>query len=82
VYDLAESVINSWKGSIAKHLCELSGCCNLEEDLNLVQRLAVRRIADSQTVEAKSGVFVLICSNIHVAVVVVIEWQIPVSVTS
>jgi len=42
VYDLAESVVNSWEGSIAKHLCELGGCCNLEEDLDLVQRLAVR----------------------------------------
>jgi hypothetical protein len=41
----------------------------------------VSGIADSQTVEAKSGVFVFICSNIHVVVVVVIEWQIPVSVT-
>jgi hypothetical protein len=39
----------------------------------------VRRVADTETVEAKSAVFVLICSNIDVAVVEVVEGEIPVS---
>ena len=73
MYDLVKRLIDTWEGTISKHLCKLSCGRNLDEDLNLVQRFAVRRIANSETVEAESAVFVLICSNIDVAIVVVVK---------
>jgi hypothetical protein len=39
----------------------------------------VRRVADTKTVKSESAVFVLICSNIDVAVVEVVVREIPIS---
>jgi hypothetical protein len=72
-------MVDSREGSISEHLCKLSSCCNLEEDLDLIQRLSVGRVADPETVKAESAIFVLIRSNIDVAVIVVVERQVPVS---
>jgi len=77
---LAECAVDTREGTISQHLCELDCGRNLDEALNLVQRFAVRGIADAETVEAESVVFVLIRGNIDVAVVVVVERQIPVSI--
>jgi hypothetical protein len=73
VYNFAERMVDSREGSISEHLCKLSSCCNLEEDLDLIQRLSVGRV------KAESAIFVLIRSNIDVAVIVVVERQVPVS---
>jgi hypothetical protein len=73
MYNLAERAVDFGEGSVAEHLCELNCCCNLNETLDLVQRLAVRGIPNSETVEAESTVFVLIRGNINVAVIVVVE---------
>ncbi len=71
--DFVKCLVDAWEGTISKHLCKLSCDRNLDDDLNLVQRFAVRGIADSETAEAESAVFALICSNIDIAIVVAVK---------
>lgn len=51
VYDFAECLVDSREGAVAQHLRELGGGGDLAESLDLIQRFAVRGVADSQTVE-------------------------------
>jgi hypothetical protein len=51
----------------------LNCCGNLDEALDLVQRLPVGGVANSQTVEAEGTILVLISGNIDIAVVVIVE---------
>lgn len=73
MYHLGESVFDAWEGAIAEHLCKLSCCGNLDEALDLVQRLSVGGVANSETVEAEGAILVLIRGNIDIAVVVIVE---------
>ena len=73
MHDLTECVVDTRERAVAEHLCELNCCRNFDEVLDLVQGLTVGGIPDSETVEAESTVFVLICGNIDVAVIVVVE---------
>ena len=82
MYDLAKCLVDAWEGAIAQHLCDLSGCSNINEVLDLVQRLAMRGVPDSETVQAESVVLILIRDYIDVAIIVVIEGQVPVSPVS
>jgi len=50
VCDFAEGLIHVWECAIAQHHCQFSQSCDLEERLNLIQRLAVRRIANAQSI--------------------------------
>jgi len=51
----------------------LNCCGNLDEASDLVQRLPVGGVANSQTVEAEGVIRVLIRGNIDISVVVIVE---------
>lgn len=82
MHDLAKCVVDTWKGTISEHLCELNRCCNLDEDLNFVQGLAMGGVADFKTVEAESTVLVLVGTNIDVTIILVVGRQVQICGTN
>lgn len=65
--------------TITKHFSERDSCCHLDETLDLVQSLSVRRIANPKTIKRKSTISVLVSCDADVGVVVVVVRKIPVS---
>lgn len=79
MYDFRECVVHLGESAVAKHLCECRSSLHFEERLDLVERLAVGRITDSETIEGESAEFVLVGCNVDVGVVEVVVGKIPVT---
>lgn len=72
VGDFAERVIDSWEGAVAQHHGEFCQCRHLERGLDLIERLAVGGVTDTQTIVGQGAVLVLVGRDIDVGVVEVI----------
>lgn len=73
---------SSRNGTRPQLVCERLQGCNFEKDLDLVDRISLRRHADTKTIVAEGRVAVVVDSLVYVAVVVVVEWDVPVALES
>ena len=81
MYNLAESLRYSRKRGIAQHRCYFSQGRDFEKRLDLIQRLAVRGIANAQAVVGERVVVVVVGGYIDVAIIEIVVREIPVSGT-
>ena len=63
----------------SQHVCECLQGCDFEKDLDLVDCVALARHANSKTIVCKGCVAVVVDSLVYVAVVVVVERNVPVA---
>ena len=77
--DFAKSLIDTRECPIAQHYRQLRQSGYLQESLYLVERFAMRRIANSQAIIRQCAVFVGVGSDINIAIIEVVVGDVPVS---
>ena len=70
---------NAWKGAVPKHHRQFGQSGDFEVGLNLVERLAMGRIANAKAIVRQSAVFILVGGDIDVAVIEVVVRIVPVA---
>lgn len=73
--------MDTWK-PVAEHLCDLIDGCEFSWGLNVLDGIALGRISNTQAVNGKGAVSVVVDSDIGVGVVEVVEWQIPIAIST
>ena len=70
--DRLKSRGNPWKCAFPKHHGQLGQSSDFEVGLNLIERLAMRGIANAEAIIGQSAVFILIGSDIDIAIIEVV----------
>ena len=78
--DLAKALIDARELALTEHGGQGGQGLDLQESLDFVERFAMGRVADTETVICQSAILVLIGCNIDIAIIEIVVRIVPVSV--
>lgn len=76
--DFAKSPIDLRECPVAQHIRQLRQSGYLQESLDLVDRLAMRRITNPQAIIRQGAVFISVGCDINIAIIEVVVRDVPV----